>query len=107
MQKSYYIYTKAIITNLLSVLAPIRVLSLLNTSSNPSAVLVAGRVSNTSRSPDAPGAVDAVGAGDQITAAELEVVLVVDGPASALRVLGSGLGAGGVADLSLACIAYH
>lgn len=32
------------------------------------------------------------------------MVLVVDGPASALRVLGGGLGAGGVADLSLACI---
>ena len=91
-------------TNLLGVLATVRVASLLNPSSNTSAVLVSSRVSNTSRSPDAPGTVDAVVAGDQITATELEVVLVVDGPAGALRVLGCGLGAGGVADLSLACI---
>lgn len=102
-QTILYIHTKST-TNLLGVLASIRVLSLLNTSSNTSAVLVAGRVSNTSRSPDAPGTVDAVGAGDQVTAAELEVVLVVDGPAGALRVLGGGLGAGGVADFSLACM---
>lgn len=101
--KPYYIHTKTT-TNLLSILASIRVLSLLNTSSNTSAVLVSSRVSNTSRSPDAPGAVDAVGTGDQITATELEVVLVVDGPAGALRVLGCGLGAGGVADFSLACM---
>ena len=91
-------------TNLLGVLATVRVASLLNPSSNTSAVLVSSRVRNISRSPDAPGTVDAVGAGDQVTAAELEVVLVVDGPAGALRVLGSGLGTGGVADLSLACI---
>jgi hypothetical protein len=90
-------------SHLLGVKTAVRVGNILNTSSDADAVLVAGGVGNAGISPDAPGTVDAVGAGDQVLAAELEVVLVVDGPTLALGVLRGGLSAGGVADLTLAC----
>lgn len=89
--------------HLLRVLASIRVLRLLHPRSNSNTLLVTSRVGNTRIGPDAPGTVDAVGAGNQITTAELQVVLRVDSPAVVLGVLGGGLGAGGIANLSLAC----
>lgn len=48
------------------------------------------------------GAVDAVGAGDEASAVEREVAVLVDLEALTLRVAGRGLGAGGVAELALA-----
>lgn len=90
-------------SHLLGVNTAVGVRGLLDTSSDADAVLVAAGIGNTRIGPDAPGTVDAVGAGDQVLAGELEVVLVVDCPAGALGVARCGLSAGGVADLTLAC----
>lgn len=89
--------------DLLRILAAVRVRRLLHTSLNACAVLVASRIGNPRASPDAPSPVNAVRAGDQIAATELEVVVLVDRPAGAFGVLRSRLGTRGVADFALAC----
>lgn len=81
-----------------------RLLALLDTSSDTNAVLVATRVGHSSRDPDAVGATNAVGAGDEVAAIELQVVALVDGPAGALSIAGTGLAASGISELTLACI---
>lgn len=89
--------------HLLGVAAAIGGGSLLDTSGNTHTVGVASRVGNASGSPDAPGTINAVRAGNQIVSGELEVAILL-GPALALGVLGSGLGTSGVSNLALACI---
>lgn len=69
-------------------------------SSNANAILVATRVSDTRGGPDAVAV--GTGAGDEAGSVELEVA-ILDGPALALGVLGSGLDTDGVANLALAC----
>lgn len=76
-------------------------------SRNTNTVLVASWVRNTRAGPDAPSPVNAVRASNQIAAAELEVVALVDCPPGAFGVLGSRLGTGGVADFPLACACFH
>lgn len=88
--------------DLLGVQAAIGVGSLLNAGSNANTVLVASRVRNSSGCPDRPSSIDAVGAGNQIVASELQV-LVLDGPSLALGVLRGRLGTSGISNLSLAC----
>ena len=86
-----------------SVRANVGVLADLDTGSNTLTALVVAGLRNTSISPDAPGTLDAVGAGNQVLSTELQVVVRVDGPALAFTVLGGGLSAGGVSDHALAC----
>lgn len=86
---------------LLGVVATIGVGGLLHTGGNTDAVLVSSGVLDSGRSPDRPGSVDTVRAGDQVFLRKLKVV-VLDSPALALGVLGGGLGASGVSNLSLA-----
>ena len=88
--------------NLRGVAAAIGVRGLHDASGNAHTVGVASRVGNAGRSPDAPGTVNAVGAGNQIVSSELEVAILL-GPALALGVLGSGLSASGVSNQTLAC----
>jgi hypothetical protein len=87
--------------HLLGVNAAIGVGGLLNARSDADAVLVAARVRDSGRGPDRPGAVNAVGAGNQIIASELQVA-VLESPSLTLGVLGGRLSASGVSDLSLA-----
>lgn len=72
-----------------------------DTSRDADTVFVATGVLNTGGGPDAPGTVDAIGAGNQAAAIKLEVA-ILDGPALTLPVAGSGLSTGGVPDLALA-----
>lgn len=85
---------------LLSVKASIRVGSPLDTSSNANTVTVATRVSNTSGCPNRPRIVNALWAGDEVTASKLKVA-VLDSPAISLGILRGGLSTGGVSDLTL------
>ena len=82
------------------VLAAVGVGCLHNTSGNANTVLVASGVINTSRGPDAPGTINAVGASDQVLARELQVA-ILHCPSLALGVLGSGLSTSGVSDIAL------
>jgi len=88
--------------DLLGVQAAVGVGNLLNPGSNANAVFVASRVRNSSGGPDRPSPVDAVGAGNQIVASELQVS-IFDCPSLALGVLRSRLGTSSISDLSLAC----
>lgn len=87
----------------LGVEAAVRVRSFLNSCSNTNTVLVATRVSNSSRCPDGPGTVNAVRTSNQVLASKLEVSLL-DSPSLPFRVLGSGLSTGRVADQALAFV---
>lgn len=87
---------------LLGVDATVRVGSRLESSGNANAVRVPSRVGHASICPDRPSAVNAVGAGNQVVAGELEVS-ILGCPALTLGVLGSGLSTSGVSDLTLAC----
>lgn len=79
------------------------VLGLLNTGSDADAVLVAARVGDASRGPDAVGTIDAVGASDEAVAVKHEVVVFVNGPAGPLAVArATDIVTGGVSDHALA-----
>lgn len=88
--------------SLLGVEAAVGVLGVLDASGDANTVLVTTGVRNASVGPNRPGAVDAVGASEEIVASELKVS-VLHGPALALGVLGGGLSTSSVSDDSLAC----
>lgn len=88
---------------LLGVKAADGVLVLDGAGRDAEAVLVAAGVVHARADPDAVRPLDAVGAGDEAGAVEREVAVLVDLEALALAVAGRGLGAGGVAELALAC----
>lgn len=89
----------SIIPLVLGINTRIRILRILHARRDTHAVLIVSRVLHA-RNPDAP----ALGAGarDEVVARELEVVLVVDGPAGALGAAGGAGVAGRVADYALA-----
>ena len=88
---------------LLGVKAADGVLVLDGAGRDAEAVLVAAGLVHARADPDAVRPLDAVGAGDEAGAVEREVAVLVDLEALALAVAGRGLGAGGVAELALAC----
>lgn len=67
------------------------------------AVLVAAGLVDTDRNPDAPRAVNAVGAGNQASILEVEVAVGVDLPASKFAVARGALLASEITENTLAC----
>lgn len=88
--------------HLLGVAAAVGLGDLDGADGDAQAARVASGLRDTSVNPDAPGTVNAVGAGKEAGAVEGEVASGVESEVGALAVADGGLGAGGVAELALA-----
>lgn len=91
-----------LLPDLLSVGTAVGVADLHGANRNTQAARVSSRLGDTSGHPDGVGAIDAVGAGEEPSAVQRQVVVLIEGKRGTLAVAGAGLGAGGVAELALA-----
>lgn len=88
----------------LSINTSIRIIILNHPRRNTNTVLIAPRIRNTSRSPNAISPINAVRASNEIIPGKLEMILLIDSPPGTLGVPRGGLGTSCIADLALACL---